>query len=176
MNWDAFHRRGDVLHAVIDEVDQRRDGVLPMDLPGVAETFADENDLLSALSLRWHARLAAFADQELQAQPADLSEGVSTAWRRAAEDVPGIRQVLDHHIAHPVDAAMAETTSRMVRKERELLALWSGLVSAYQVDEFGARMGAQVEAKARAGFSIPGPGSYVAPSRTLLSRLKAAVA
>ena len=57
MNWEAFHHRGDVLHAVISELAVRRDGTLPMDLPGVNETFRDDLDLIGALQLKWAARL-----------------------------------------------------------------------------------------------------------------------
>ena len=56
--WDSFHRRGEVLRAVVDEANLRRDGMLPTDLPGVAETFRDDLSLVAALQLRWHTRLA----------------------------------------------------------------------------------------------------------------------
>ena len=41
MTWTAFHRRGEVLRTVVETADQRVDGELPLDVPGVAETFAD---------------------------------------------------------------------------------------------------------------------------------------
>ena len=58
MTWTAFHRRGEVLRNVVETADQRLDGELPLYVDGVAETFADANDLLGALQLRWHTRLA----------------------------------------------------------------------------------------------------------------------
>ena len=45
--WDSFHHRGEVLRAVVEEANARRDGVLPMELPGVAETFGDEFNLIA---------------------------------------------------------------------------------------------------------------------------------
>ena len=42
MTWTSFHRRGEILRAVIAAADPRRDGLLPMDVDGVAETFGDE--------------------------------------------------------------------------------------------------------------------------------------
>ena len=65
MTWDAFHHRGDVLRSVVEEANARRDGVLPMDLPGVAETFGDETALVAALQLRWHTRLAGRIERSL---------------------------------------------------------------------------------------------------------------
>ena len=56
MTWKAFHNRGETLRAVIAESAVRRDGILPMDVPGVAERFRDELDLLGALQMRWHTR------------------------------------------------------------------------------------------------------------------------
>ena len=97
MNWEAFHHRGDVLHAVITEVDNRRDGILPMDLPGVDETFRDELDLLSALALRWHTRLAGRFERELFLEPMELEDSVIATWRGTVEELPGIRAVLDHY-------------------------------------------------------------------------------
>ena len=48
MTWTTFHRRGEILRTVIATTDERRDGVLPMDLDGVAETFGDEFTVLMA--------------------------------------------------------------------------------------------------------------------------------
>lgn len=58
MTWNAYHRRGDVLRTVIAEANTRRDGILPLHLPGVTEAFGDELNLVAALQLRWHTRLA----------------------------------------------------------------------------------------------------------------------
>ena len=88
MTWTTFHRRGDVLHAVTQAADERRDGVLPMDVTGVHETFGDELTLLAALQLRWHTRLSGHIERALLDHPSDLEEAVTEAWhadgRRAA--------------------------------------------------------------------------------------------
>lgn len=39
MTWNHVHRRGETLRDVVETLDVRRDGVLPVDLPGVAENF-----------------------------------------------------------------------------------------------------------------------------------------
>src|SRR6476619_3433591 len=108
MTWDAVHRRGEVLRDVVDEADRRRDGALPADLPGVAETFADDLALIAALQLRWHTRLAGRIEGALVDEPADLESAVLTAWRRTAADLPGVRMVLDAYADEPTSSAMRE--------------------------------------------------------------------
>ena len=147
MTWTTFHRRGEILRTVIATADARRDGRLPMDVEGVAETFGDELTLVGALSLRWHTRLAGRIERELMAQPMDLEGSVVTAWRRTAEELPGIRAILDHHRAFPVDAAMAEALARATAKEHVLLAGTAGRSSA--ADRAAARVGERIEQQAR---------------------------
>lgn len=170
MNWETFHRRGDVLHAVIKEADARCDGELPMYLTGVEQTFSDEGDLLAALSLKWHTNLQGMLEKIYNDQPTDFEAAVIGAWRELATDLPGIRRVLDKALAEGDDEIVAPLVKAQ-RKERELLALWSGRVSAYQIEEYGAHVGADVEAKAREGFQIP-TSKVAPPVPTLLERLK----
>ena len=63
MSWKTFQNRGEVLRTVIATADARRDGSLPLDVDGVAETFGDAMTLLGALQLRWHTRLAGRIEQ-----------------------------------------------------------------------------------------------------------------
>src|SRR3546814_12105963 len=76
MTWDAFHRRGEVLRNVLEHAETHRDGRLPMELAGVAETFGDELSLLGALQLRWHTRLAGSIERELLGRPMDPAAAV----------------------------------------------------------------------------------------------------
>ncbi|GGO93431.1 hypothetical protein GCM10011584_32110 [Nocardioides phosphati] len=171
MNWEAFHRRGDVLQAVIKEADVRRDGELPMYVAGVEQVFRDELDLLGALSLRWHTRLSGHTETIAKEQPLDLEQATIEAWRGAADEIPGVRLVLDKALAEG-DDEVVEILERSREKERELLALNSGRISAYQLAEHGARVGAAVEAKAREGFEI-GANWVPEPVPTLFERIKA---
>lgn len=148
MTWQSFHRRGEILRTVIATADARRDGRLPMDVAGVAETFGDELSLVGALSLRWHTRLAGEIECELMSQPLDLEEAVVTAWRRTAAELPGIRAVLDRCRELPTDAAMAGALASATAKEHVLLAVMAGRSSA--ADRSAARVGAQIEQRARA--------------------------
>ena len=92
--WDSFHRRGEVLRAVVEEANVRRDGVIPMELPGVAETFGggrvgagmnDERAVQVGRALEEKARAA--YDPVASAAPrhrADSSRNASIIGRRKA--------------------------------------------------------------------------------------------
>ena len=173
MTWESFHRRGEILRTVTTVADARRDGRLPMDVAGVAETFGDELSLLAALQLRWHTRLAGRIERALSSQPMDLERAVVTAWRATAAELPGVLAVLDRHKAEPLDAAMAGALAKATAKERTMLAVMAGRASA--TDETAARAGAEIEAEARAGY-VPPPFQTDDANRGLLERLKAVVA
>ena len=130
MTWTSFHHRGEILRTVINTADERHDGALPMDLDGVRETFADELDLLGALQLKWHTRLAGRIERELMNQPMDLEAAVVTAWHRTADELPGVRAILDRHRQRPTDDAMAEMIAKSLAKEHQLLAVMAGLGNA----------------------------------------------
>jgi hypothetical protein len=152
MTWKSFHRRGEILRTVIATADARRDGLLPMDVEGVTATFGDELALVGALSLRWHTRLAGRIERELMAQPMDLEGAVVTAWRRTADELPGIRAILDHYRELPVDAAMGEALALATAKEHVLLAAMAGRSSS--ADRAAARVGEQIEQQARATAAV----------------------
>jgi len=176
MTWKSFHSRGEILRDVITTANGRRDGLLPLDVPGVAETFEDELALLGALQLRWHTRLAGRIDRELMQQPMDLEAAVVAAWHATAGELPGVLAIVDHYRAEPRDRAMAEAMTKSAAKERIMLAMMAGRVSA--PDDTAVRIGAAIEAQARATYR---PVRPAAPSRRsghprLLARLKAVVA
>jgi hypothetical protein len=148
MTWDAFHHRGDVLRDVVAEAEARRDGVLPTELPGVAETFGDAHHLVAALQLRWHTRLAGSIERALQDQPDDLESAVVSAWRDAATELAGVRRVLDEQRAAPASPETGETLERAHRKEVAMLAVLAGL--AHGSDVAAVRSGERLEERARA--------------------------
>lgn len=174
MTWTAFHNRGEILRTVIATADDRRDGILPMDVAGVAETFGDELALLGALQLRWHTRLAGRIERELMNQPMDLEQAVVTAWRGTRDEMPGVRQIVDHYRAEPTDAAMAEAMARATAKEQIMLAAMSGRASVQ--DASAVRVGEAIEQRARSGRD---PGAHRAdtgPNDGFLEKLKAVLA
>ncbi len=174
MTWTSHHRRADVLRDVISAADTRLDGRLPLDVEGVVETFGDDLTLLGALQLRWHTRLAGHVERELADQPLDLENAVALAWLRAAEDMPGIRAVLDHHVDHPTSPEMARATAVATAKEHEMLALMAGRASA--PGQAAQRVGAAIERAARTSY-VPGarPRRGTRPA-TLVQRLRAVIA
>ena len=178
MAWKSFHHRGEILTAVIAAADHRQDGILPMDVPGVAETFGDELTLLGALQLRWHTRLAGRIERELMYQPMDLEQALITAWRATYEQMPGIRKIVDHYRSEPSDAAMAEAMRTATAKEQAMLAAMAGRASVQ--DAAAIRVGKAIEQRARAG--VPNTvrrGSHRADTRPydgLLDRIKAVLA
>ena len=97
MTWTTFHHRGEVLRAVTQTADARRDGVLPMDVTGVRETFGDELTLLGALQLRWHTRLSGHLERALLDHPTDLEQaaidGLARDGRRPAGHPAGARSL-----------------------------------------------------------------------------------
>lgn len=175
MTWKSFHSRAEILRDVIAAADERRDGLLPLDVPGVADVFDDDLELLGALQLRWHTRLAGRIERELMRQPMDLESAVVAAWHATADELPGIRAIIDRECAEPRDAATAEAMATASAKERSLLALMAGRVSA--VDDTAARVGAAIEARARATYRpVRRPRTRRAEQPRLLARLRAALA
>lgn len=153
--WDSFHRRGDVLRAVVDEANQRRDGILPTDLPGVAETFGDDFSLVAALQLRWHTRLAGRIERALMDQPMELEAAVVSAWRATADELAGVRMILDSAAAHPSSEEMADALETAQRKDWTLLAAMAG--KAGPGDAGAPGVGRSLEQQARALYRPTAP-------------------
>src|SRR3954454_14050491 len=128
MTWTSFHRRGEVLRNVIASANRRCDGHLPLELPVVAETFGDELTLLGALQLRWHPRLAGRIERELLAEPLDLEDAVVAAWHATADELPGVRAILDREQAAPRPPASSAAMAKAAAKEHVLLAMMAGRV------------------------------------------------
>ena len=181
MTWDAFHTRGEVLRSVVDTANSRRDGTLPMELPGVTEAFGDESELVAALQLRWHTRLNGRIERALCEEPMDLESAVLTAWRRTACELAGVRAILDAFSEEPTSSEMGEALTRANHKDWILLAAMAGQASA--ADAGAARVGRRLEQKARVAYdpTAAGPGRSTsatggpAPSRhgSLLERVMA---
>ena len=179
--WHTHHNRGEILRTVIATADERLDGALPTDLLGVSSAFRDDLDLLGALSLKWHTRLAARIERELTHGPTDLETAVVAGWRATARDLPGVRMILDRYLAAPTSPEMAEAMTRSHAKERVLLAVLAGKAPAHLgLDADAARVGALIEERARAGRAVtdddPGLGRHRDDRPGLLTRLRAALA
>jgi hypothetical protein len=163
MTWTAFHKRAEVLRTVVDEADLRRDGSLPTQLAGVTETFHDQTDLVGALQLRWHTRLAGTIDRLLPQearQGDDLESAVRRAWLTTADQLPGIRAVLDRQLTAPATPEVASALARATDKEGVLLAVSAGRVAVgHRVDPHVVAVGRRIEEAARASYrpAVPMP-------------------
>lgn len=182
MTWKAFHNRGETLRSVIATAEVRRDGILPMDVEGVAETFRDEFDLLSALALKWHTRLSGHIERMQANQPMDLHESVAIAWSNTAHELAGVRLILDNYRENPIDDEMARMMAVAADKEHHLLAVMAGRTSIG--DEAAGRIGAEIEERARLlhqGLPVLTPEAHAeladpTPRPSLLERLRAVMA
>jgi hypothetical protein len=172
MNWNSYHTRGEILRSVIEVANQRRDARLPMDVEGVGEKFDDELDLLAALQLKWHTRLAGRIETELSEQPMDLEGAVIAAWHHTTDELPGVRAILDHYRGGTGDARTDVAMTKAVAKEHILLAVMAGRGGTQ--DELAIPVGAMIEERARATYL---PALQIPAARpSLMDRIKAALA
>src|SRR3954466_6974788 len=182
MTWNTFHHRGAILQNVVETADARHDGVLPMQLPGVTETFRDELDLLAALQLKWHARLSGNIERALMGEPMELEDAIATAWRLTSEQMPGVRMILDRYTEMPTDPEMAAALHRAKEKEWIRLAAAAGL--ANDESAAAARAGRQVELRARTQVAERSADALLATASTdvdgdspsLVERIRAVLA
>src|SRR3954454_774489 len=181
MSWTAFHSRGETLHAVVDAPNANRDGILPMQVAGVTENFTDEIDLVGALLLKWHARLSGNIERALMREPMNLEAAVASAWRTTAEQLPGVRLIVDRCTLVPETPEMAAAMERAREKEWIRLAAAAGL--ANDRGPAAVEAGRRGEELAREGFDVPShdhanddtPGDPK-PSESFVDRIKAVLA
>ena len=174
MTWNAFHHRGEILQTVIEAADARLDGALPLDLPGVPETFHDELDLIGALLIKWHARLSGNIERELMHQPLDLEAAIISAWRKTSAEAPGIRLIVDRYTESPSDPEMAAALARAQEKEWLKLASAAGL--ANDESAAAARAGERVSTQARAGVPVAVQTVDTVGPPSLVDRIRAVLA
>lgn len=163
------YRRAAVLQAVIEEAQARQDGHLPCELPGVSITFHDTEDLIGALLLRWHTRLATALERSVADEPLDREAAVVRAWRTARDETAGLRLVLDRLAANPPNDAVERALCTTARNDWAYMAVAAGLAST--LDATAARVGRQLELKARNG-DHPELLAAVSAPESLLMRLR----
>ena len=185
MSWNDFHHREEILRVVVDIANENRDGVLPMNVAGVTENFTDELDLVGALLLKWNARLLGNIERALMHEPMDLEDAVAEAWRTTAEQLPGVRMVIDRCTDAPTSPEMERAMNRAHDRESAYLATAAGQASRRSAASIEA--GRHVEQLARTGAALevqepepaPGPESEQGPdtpAETLADRIRAILA
>lgn len=169
MTTTPAYTRANVLQAVINEAQVRQDGHLPSDLPGVTTTFVDTADLVGALLLRWHTRLATALERAMGEYPLDLEAAVVRAWRRARDESAGVRLVLDRLAANPPNEAVARALRTTAHNDWAYMAVAAGLAST--LDAAATPVGRSLETKARCG-DHPEPATEFVAQPSLLARLR----
>ena len=116
--WDTYRRRATALRRVIADLDRSGSPTLPWN-EELAAIFDDPDDLLVALHDVWTRRLEGRVDLALEIDEQDSVESVALAWREVADELPGVRRVLDRQADNPV-------LRHSERHEHRLLAVAAG--------------------------------------------------
>ncbi len=143
----ATPSRAAVLHEVIEVILSRQDGRLPTDLDNVEIFFADAEDLISTVLLRWHTLLASRLEHAVADEPDDRAQSVIGAWRDAADDYRGVRLLIDQLSAHPPSTAVERAVRATSRHDWAAMAVCAGQASSF--DPPAIRAGRQLELEAR---------------------------
>lgn len=139
--WDTYHRRSTALRRVISDLDRTGSFELPWN-DELAATFDDPDDLLVALNDVWTRRLAARVDLALEIDEHASGESVALAWREVADELAGVRRVLDRQAEHP-----ALRASR--RHEHRMLAVSAGVATTGDPTSRSAVAGERLVARIR---------------------------
>lgn len=128
-SWDRVHARTASLREVIADLDAGRP------LPAAVDAFADRGELLRALHATWSRRLNGRLDLALETDDHDLTVAVASAWLDTADDLPGVRRILDEQADHPA-------LKHVHRTELRTVAVAAGLATFDDPVATSARVGA----------------------------------
>jgi hypothetical protein len=139
--WDTYHRRATALRRVIADLDRSGSSTLQWN-DELAVVFDDPDDLLVALHDVWTRRLAGRVDLALEIDEHESPESVALAWREVADELAGVRRVLDRQADHP-----ALRHSR--RQEHRMLAVSAGVATIGDPTSHSAAAGERLVARIR---------------------------
>lgn len=144
-SWSRVHARTASLREVIAGLDAG----LPLTdcAPG---SFADRDEALLALHGVWFRRLNGRIDMALETDDDELAECVGRAWLDTADDLPGVRRVLDEHAGEPV-------LQQVLRLELRTVAVAAGLATFDDGRESSSAVGARFVAALRRRPTAPAP-------------------
>jgi hypothetical protein len=140
--WDTYHHRATALRSVIADLDRSGSSTLPWD-DELATAFDNPDDLLVALHDLWTRRLAGRVDLALEIDEHESAESVALAWREVADELPGVRRVLDRNEDDPV-------LRDSERHEHRLLAVAAGAATIGDPPSRSAAAGERLVARIRA--------------------------
>lgn len=153
MSWTDFYRRREILEAAVRHAERAPAEPLALDeIPGAAEVFGTEENLLLALQYKWSQLLGGYLRAEL-ADPEDAFadgvgdqvDAVSRAWRRAQSKHEALRTLLDNGVQRC--AALVP----LHEGELRMLAVTAGLAEASEPREEVTNVGRAIDALVRAG-------------------------
>jgi hypothetical protein len=116
-SWSLVHAHTASLREVVAALDAG--GALPDHPTG---PFADRGALLLALHGVWARRLHGRIDVALETDDGDLADCVGRAWLDTADDLPGVRRVLDEQAGHPA-------LQHVLASEHRTVAVAAGLAT-----------------------------------------------
>lgn len=141
MSWNDFYRRRGLLEAVLNAAEQERpDGLAFTDVPGTADEFGTETDVLRALHQRWSQLLSGYLRAELsRARDGEHPDAVARGWHAAVATHPTLRAVLDQRLE--TDDAAPELHA-MHEADLRTLAIVAGMAQPGEPAEETTRIGA----------------------------------
>ncbi|GAA3578518.1 hypothetical protein GCM10022222_74080 [Amycolatopsis ultiminotia] len=157
MSWTDFYRRREILQAAVRHAQHTPAEPLALDeIPGAADVFGTEENLLLALHYQWTQRLGGHLRAEL-ADPEDAAadgagdqvDAVSRAWQRAQSGHETLRALLDGAVERcPALAPLHESELRM-------LAITAGLADPAEPRAEITKVGHALGSLLRAGDLRP---------------------
>jgi hypothetical protein len=134
--WENYHRRAAAVRTVVAELDETGASE-PIWNAELAAIFGDRDGLLVALHDLWTRRLEARIDMAIEIGEDLPTRDVAKAWREVAEELAGVRRVLDRHQDDP-------SLRKHELHEHRLVALAAGLASLADPVEHAAAWGARL--------------------------------
>ncbi|WP_236788842.1 hypothetical protein [Amycolatopsis sp. GM8] len=152
MGWNDFYQRRDIADAVLRQAARDPQAPLPFtEIPGAAEVFGTEEQLLLALRYRWSRLLSGYLRSEFEDETGDQVEAVTRVWNRAVRRNRTLRAVLDAHVEdYPEPRRMHEAEQRM-------LAVAAGLADPGEPVEELDKVGRAFAALLRHGPGLEAP-------------------
>ena len=149
--WDTYRSRATALRRAIADLDRSGSPTLPWN-DELAAAFDDPDDLLVALHDVWTRRLEGRVDLALEIDEHESWQSVALAWREVADELSGVRRVLDGQADNPV-------VRHSRRQEHRLLAVAAGIATISDPLSHSAAAGERLVARIRAADRASGTES-----------------
>lgn len=113
MSWNRVHRRHELVHAVLDDIADSGQPVVPARWrTEVDAEFGGFGEFLREVQRRWYRAFDARLDAVLEDRPPDTCAALVELWHDLAGAMPTARFLLDAHVDHPALAALHDRHRR----------------------------------------------------------------